>query len=117
MGVSRSDFRGIAVKVFGEDLLASYKACQFGDNKLLELIIVQDWLRPQLTAAERSAIRLIHKGYFGGAGYFVFDPDDIKRNCNNCRHVTDDGKDCTVFATRGTCHVSIPNLWEAKEGV
>jgi hypothetical protein len=112
MGVSKTDLNNICVKVYGEKV-ANNLFNSLAAPKIVEMVIVEDWDKNILNTAERTAIRLVWKG-LQVAGAFHFDPDDIKRNCNNCANVTKDGKDCSVFSSQGTCHLSIPNLWVAK---
>ena len=114
MGVSRKDFRGIAVKVYSEELITAYEGVPIGAPRLVEMIIIEDWDRNILNAAERAAVRKVWDG-FRNDGFFVFDPDDINRMCGNCKNVADNLQDCKVYPSHGTCHLSIPQLWEAKE--
>jgi hypothetical protein len=114
MGVSRNDFNNIATMVFGERVADIYLNQAVVDTpKLTDMIALEDWERDILSPAERTAIRMVRNGYVA-VGFFKFDPNDVQRNCDTCKNVTDDGEDCKRRGV-GVCHVSIPNGWEARD--
>lgn len=110
MGVSKTDFFNLVTKAFGEQLATAYQSAGLGSPKLVEMVIVEDWMNSVLeTSAERMAIWTMLTAY-REQGQFTFDPD-IERNCENCKHLSD----FICSKPNKGCFRSIPVLWEPKD--